>query len=779
LSLSSSSRRARTALSLAFTLFFGIVSPLARATNAQTAAPPVAVVGTAQEASQAFVVEQSPEGEVICRDATPAEAERINRAAQVPLHQINHLKEALSPLGIDSASATAGLHINLLATTQLENNPAAKQAFINAAAKWEALITTPVTVNIDVDFGPSAFGTAFPSSNVLGLTSQSGFLLSYSTVRRALVNSASAGEEAAVVGNLPASSLPTDSGSLTNVFVPPSQISALGITLGQTAANPKIGFNSAFGFDFDPTDGVSLGLSDFDSVAVHEIGHALGFVSGAGDGQNDASIWDFYRFRPGAASTANFSSAARAVSPGVDSTDRRVQFNGNGEVELSTGKPDGTGGDGSQSSHWKHDTLNGGVFIGIMDPALRRGEHKSITANDIRAIDFLGYTVAQGAAPGTTIQFASATQLVNETAGGAQITVTRAGTLTGASSVLFKTVDDARAVRCDDTTTAPGVAFARCDYATVVQTVNFAAGEASKTVTVPVIDDSFGEPNENVSLSLSNPTGATLGAQSAMTFTIISNEGPGQTGSNPVDSTDFFVRQQYLDFLSREPDPAGMASWINTIKNCAPNDQTCDRVSVSANFFRSQEFQLKGLFVFKFYKVSFGRMPTYAEIVADMSSVTGDSTPDLIARKAAFTEAFAQRQEFVNSFGSASNQQFVDALMGRYSLPSITTINPASPDDTSAARVALTRADLVSRLNAGTLTRGQAVRAVADSNEVSAAEFNPAFVAMQYFGYLRRDPDQGGYNDWLRTINANPSDTRSMVNGFVNSVEYRLRFGPQ
>ena len=87
----------------------------------------------------------------------------------------------------------------------------------------------------------------------------------------------------------------------------------------------------------------------------------------------------------------------------------------------------------------------------------------------------------------------------------------------------------------------------------------------------------------------------------------------------------------------------------------------------------------------------------------------------------------------------------------------------------------LTRADMVNRLNG--LTRAQIVRALADSNEVSSAEFNSAFVAMQYFGYLWRDPGTGGYNDWLRTINANPSDIRSMVNGFVNSTEYRLRFG--
>jgi hypothetical protein len=131
----------------------------------------------------------------------------------------------------------------------------------------------------------------------------------------------------------------------------------------------------------------------------------------------------------------------------------------------------------------------------------------------------------------------------------------------------------------------------------------------------------------------------------------------------------------------------------------------------------------------------------------------------------------------VNTYGTLTNQQFVDALMNRYNLQQLTTLNPASPDDTSAPRVTLTRSDLVSQLTAGTLSRAQVVRAIADSNEVGAAEFNPAFVAMQYFGYLRRDPETGGYNAWLQTINANPSDFRSMVNGFMNSTEYRLRFG--
>jgi hypothetical protein len=169
-------------------------------------------------------------------------------------------------------------------------------------------------------------------------------------------------------------------------------------------------------------------------------------------------------------------------------------------------------------------------------------------------------------------------------------------------------------------------------------------------------------------------------------------------------------------------------------------------------------------------------MPLYSEIIPDMASITGTTTAELQAKKAAYTSAFAQRQEFKNLYDGLTNQQFVDALMNRYNLQSITTPDPANPDGTT--KVTLTRTDLVNRLNATTLTRAQVLRAIADSDQVGQTEFNPAFVAMQYFGYLRRDPEPQGYANWLATINANPSDFRSMVNGFMNSPEYRLRFGP-
>ena len=124
-------------------------------------------------------------------------------------------------------------------------------------------------------------------------------------------------------------------------------------------------------------------------------------------------------------------------------------------------------------------------------------------------------------------------------------------------------------------------------------------------------------------------------------------------------------------------------------------------------------------------------------------------------------------------YGGMNNQQYVAALLGRYSLQQVTAPDPANPD--GAAKLALTGAELTNRLGAGTLTRAPALRAVADSDEVTAREFDNAFVAMQYYGYLRRKPEQSGFEAWLRVLQS--GDVRTMVNGFVISREYKLRFG--
>ncbi|MGI8996261.1 MAG: DUF4214 domain-containing protein, partial [Pyrinomonadaceae bacterium] len=298
-----------------------------------------------------------------------------------------------------------------------------------------------------------------------------------------------------------------------------------------------------------------------------------------------------------------------------------------------------------------------------------------------------------------------------------------------------------------------------------------------------LIDDAHVEGSETVRLSLSNPQGAALGATSTTTLTITDNDVAGQP--NPILSTPLFVRMHYLDFLSREPEAD--EPWSAILNGCPnpfnldPNSgsASCDRILVSSSFFGSPEFRLKGFYVFTFYRVAFDRLAAYSEIVADMRAVTGQTPADTFARRAQFPVSFTGRAEFRNRYDARTQQGFVGALLERYPVQQITTPDPAvaEAEDVTRPKIVLTRAELVNRLTNGTLTRAQVLRAIVESDEVGAAEFNRAFVAMQYYGYLRRTPEPDGYQSWLNHLAANPNDSRTMVNGFMNSPEYNLRFG--
>jgi hypothetical protein len=208
------------------------------------------------------------------------------------------------------------------------------------------------------------------------------------------------------------------------------------------------------------------------------------------------------------------------------------------------------------------------------------------------------------------------------------------------------------------------------------------------------------------------------------------------------------------------------------------NNPVCDRLIVSQSFFGSPEFRLKGFYVFNFYRAAFNRRPAYEEIIPDMRGVTGATAAEVYGKRAAFAVNFAARDEFKRLYDALSDTAFVDTLLDRYGLGSITSPDPANPE--GETKIVLTRADLINRLSASgaqSLTRAQVLRAVVESSEVAAAEYNRAFVAMQYYGYLRRTPEEEGYQAWLKVINEDSQNVRVMVNGFMNSVEYRLRFG--
>jgi len=240
---------------------------------------------------------------------------------------------------------------------------------------------------------------------------------------------------------------------------------------------------------------------------------------------------------------------------------------------------------------------------------------------------------------------------------------------------------------------------------------------------------------------------------------------PGTNVPITIDDTDFFVNQNYVDFLNRFPDQGGFDYWVGTFAQCGTN-QTCisdRRVRVSAAFFIEQEFQDTGSFVYRFYQGTLGRHPTYKEFMPDRRLVIGGSS--LEAKKAAFAEAWVQRPSFLALYPSSmTNDQFVDAVL-------LTLKNGDGVDLSSQ------RGTFISALNGGA-TRGQVVRQITENTTFANTEYNPAFVLMQYFGYLRRDAEQGGYDFWLNVLNnREPNNYLGMVCSFVTSAEFQLRFG--
>jgi subtilisin family serine protease len=356
-----------------------------------------------------------------------------------------------------------------------------------------------------------------------------------------------------------------------------------------------------------------------------------------------------------------------------------------------------------------------------------------------------------------SIELEAGTLDVGEGAGHARLRVNRTGNTSGAATIDYSTSDNSGLNACGNVT---GAASSRCDYATTTGTLRFAAGETSKTIFIPLVDDALAEGAESFLLTLSRPTGAGFGANATATVTITDNE--LTTGANPIDQAGFFVRQHYIDFLGREPDAAGYQGWQDILNNCGTTiAPPCDRVEVSSAFFRSPEFQDRAYFVYRFYS-AVGRIPLYEGFMPDFAKVSGFfSAEQLEENKVAFVQEFMARSDFQTRYGALTDPtSYVNALLQTLGLPE----HPQ-------------RDFWIASLTDSSLTRGQVLRALVESTEVYQKYYTEAFVIMQYFGYLRRSADIS-YLQWIQTMNSTGGDYRTMINGFLNSLEYRQRFGP-
>lgn len=445
-----------------------------------------------------------------------------------------------------------------------------------------------------------------------------------------------------------------------------------------------------------------------------------------------------------------------ALTPqAVGPIDRHVIAGGGGTSSGGSIKVDGTAGETAASRTMSGGTLtlNGGFWNTLDGPP---------------------------AATQDQFQFSASSYSVQEDCTTVTITVNRTGDTSGAASVEYSTSN--------------GTATERGDYITALGRLSFAAGVRSQIFVVLINEDSLVEGNETFSVNLSNPSGAVLGAPAISAVQIIDDA--TEPLSNTIDDPQTYVCQHYHDFLNRQPDAPGQAFWTDQITSCGANQQCIEirRINVSASFFLSIEFQNTGYLVERLYKAAYGdasgastfpnphQLPVpiirFNEFLQDTGQIgqgvivgQGNWEQILENNKQAFAADFVQRARFTTAFPlSMTAAQFVDTL-------NTNAGNPLSQSE---------RDLLVSQLANAVKTRAQVLRAVAEDSDLSSAEFNRAFVLMQYFGYLRRNPndpqdtDHTGYDFWLTKLNqfnGNFIDAE-MVKAFITSIEYRQRFAP-
>ena len=402
----------------------------------------------------------------------------------------------------------------------------------------------------------------------------------------------------------------------------------------------------------------------------------------------------------------------------------------------------------------------------------------------------MAFTV--GMNPGV-LKLQSSAITVHENAGFATVTVQRSGDTTAPASFEYTTVQNADVTSCGPGSPS-GNGGEKCDFATTLGAFRFAANETTTDIRIPIVDDTYAEGSETFKLLIGNALGAAIDLPSAATITITDNDsvsGP----ANPLDSADaqFFVRQQYLDLLGREPSSAEMTAGTGPITLCGA-DAACRRtkaVDLSNTLFLQS--QAATGYVFRLYRAAFGNdqpfpLPdtsnpaeskkwiNYSAFSRDLGLMT--DVPSLTQKKIELANSFVLRRAFTRKYSPIAlnnGPAFVDAILA-------TIRNDSGVDLVSQRSTLITAFEQAETLMEG---RASVIYLLAESSQTNpvnntafvTAEDGRSFASALYNTYLKRDGDVAALGSVLTQLQGG-TQRRALIDQFVYGLEYRQRFGP-